>query len=215
MLFRDDMKLHENPDWLEFQYAKHGTLKALADICGISITHMARQMQKFGLKYKHNTAKDYRTKNGAGYVMVLEPGHLCGTKWGYIYEHRLVMEKHIGRLLYSWEVVHHINGDKADNRIENLELMSNSKHSSEHGNIGFQKRPTQKLRKKVLFLREKGWLIAEISKEVGLSEPTIRWTLDDFGDTICGLCGKIYKNQKGLGLHLVQFHRGQSYRVKK
>lgn len=54
----------------------------------------------------------------------------------YVYIHRFVMEQMLGRILVQGEVVHHKNGNKEDNRPKNLELMTNSEHSTMHGTKG-------------------------------------------------------------------------------
>jgi len=68
-----------------------------------------------------------------GYRMIKAPdGHPGADSKGYVREHRLVMEKKLGRLLEPDEVVHHINHDKLDNRPENLEVMTLAEHTSSH-----------------------------------------------------------------------------------
>ena len=60
------------------------------------------------------------SKGDYNYAVV--PEHPNRTKNNYVLEHRVVMENHLGRLLNDDEVVHHINGNKKDNRIENLTI---------------------------------------------------------------------------------------------
>lgn len=70
----------------------------------------------------HHLWKGGKSKNPQGYIQVLCPDHPNSTSNGYILEHRLVMSIKLGRPLTKDENVHHINGNREDNRPENLEL---------------------------------------------------------------------------------------------
>lgn len=70
----------------------------------------------------------------SGYVYAYAPNHPHATQDGYVMEHRLVVERTLGRFLRPEEVVHHRNHDPGDNRLENLELMpSQTAHRERHG----------------------------------------------------------------------------------
>ena len=66
------------------------------------------------------------SRNGQGYVEIKVGQQRSRRHSHWMLHHRYIMERHIGRLLFDHENVHHINGQRDDNRLENLELWSTS-----------------------------------------------------------------------------------------
>jgi hypothetical protein len=70
--------------------------------------------------------------NGYGYKVIQAKNHPAANKNGVALEHRIVMSDHLGRQLKEWEHIHHINGIRTDNRIENLEIVMLDIHCQLH-----------------------------------------------------------------------------------
>jgi hypothetical protein len=95
------------------------------------LTHRWKKGERH-LRHKH------KNKKWNGYIEIYYPNHPNASQRGYILEHRLIMERILCRYLEKKEDVHHINGIKNDNRIENLELLSHSEHTRINNPVMFR-----------------------------------------------------------------------------
>lgn len=77
-----------------------------------------------------------KTKRNDGRVSVYAPKHPKARNGRYVFRYRLIMEAHLGRFLLPDEVVHHINGDTSDDRIENLVVTNSRTHQRMHTLLG-------------------------------------------------------------------------------
>lgn len=97
---------------------------------------------------EHQSWKGGRLLDKDGYINIWKPGHPYANNVGYVPEHRLVMEECLDVYLKPTLIVHHKNGKRDDNRLENLEVMTIREHKSHHGRGRKHTEETkQKLRK--------------------------------------------------------------------
>ena len=118
------------------------SLSEIAKLKGTSVTSVFRIFKKLGIQTDHIRRKSGNKSNlwKGGIIrshiyIKLKSSHENATKQGYIPEHRLKIIQKIGRPLKENEVVHHINGNKRDNRLKNLLLLTDSEHKKLHASM--------------------------------------------------------------------------------
>lgn len=137
---------------LKFLYVKQNLTQSQISK-QLGVTSICYHIRKLGIK---KTGKWQREKGkpSFGWIRSQSGGKYICVDGREILEHRYIMEKHLGRPLKRNEIIHHINKNRLDNRIENLQLMTNESHTILH-NTGKsrrgQKHPplTEKTKRKI------------------------------------------------------------------
>lgn len=112
----------------------------------------------------HHNWKGGKYKSKAGYIFIYKPNHPFVNKKvgkGYISEHRLVMEKKLGRYLKPNEIIHHIDRNRNNNKTINLQLMTRKRHSQLH----LLGRKLSEKTKQKISKANKGRIVSELTKK--------------------------------------------------
>lgn len=166
-LNRNPQKIALNVSEIARLFRNGKSIKELAQKYSVSENTIKKRLWERGIQ-TDTFHKGYKVKD-SGYIQVLLPDHPRADKSGYVPEHTLVMEKHIGRHLKENEVVHHINGVKGDNRIENLKLMTAFQHKCMHS--GRERKIVDLQKAHDMFAN--GCTIPEVCEAVGVCEKTL------------------------------------------
>jgi HNH endonuclease len=152
------------------------------DVSQVAISNAFRKLgyvsrekvPRFSQKGTNNPNWKGGKSSNNGYIVVYCPEHHRARN-SYVFEHILVMENHLGRKLNFYgighsdnEVVHHINGDRTDNKIENLSVMRHVDHMAEHSKERLSK-PVRRLDTGKVYPSAK-----EASISLGLSQHAVK-----------------------------------------
>lgn len=124
-------------DYIVKYYLKNNLPECYNKNCHKKVNFINQRLKKFcSGKCQNDLENNPNWKGGKyrdnGYVYIKNKPHPNKNNFGYIGEHILIMEKHIGRFLKKGEVVHHKNNIRNDNKIENLDLINSSEHMKIH-----------------------------------------------------------------------------------
>lgn len=120
------------------EYVKNRrSIDSIAQELSVSNRTILNYLKRYGISRRSRNEKSSCFTGGRnicsnGYVEIIVPGHPATNARGYVYEHRIVAEKKLGRYLRSDEVVHHIDGNKTNNSPDNLIVLSNEDHATLH-----------------------------------------------------------------------------------
>ena len=134
--------------------------------------------------WNKGTSQGWTDKRGYRWLYVDENGKRRARR-----EHRVVMESHLGRRLEPWEIVHHKDEDPSNNALENLELTTFDKHTSQHHTGSRRSADARRSMEAFALLREE--LKAERSVKSELLEAlqeakaALEWCVEQGGGPAC------------------------------